>query len=262
MGPFRGLSGTLADRPRAEVRCHDDAAGIARAAADLVLATARAALAEHGRCAIALAGGSTPRALYRLLAVPPWRDAMPWADILWFWGDERHVPPDHPDSNFRMAHDALLSQVPVPAANVFRIEAEDPDPAAAAVRYEARIRDALGLGPKVFPTFDLVLLGIGADGHTASLFPGTVALRETRRIVVANRVPQLDTDRITLTAPAINHAARVVFLVAGADKAPALAAVLEGPRDPDRLPSQLVAPDSGPALWLVDHAAAAQLKGS
>jgi 6-phosphogluconolactonase len=245
---------------RRNVRVYADAATLATAAADLFAETASAAVAAHGRFCVALSGGATPQALYQLLAAPPHRDRIDWPRTFVFWGDERCVPPDHPDSNYGMTRAALLAHVPVPQAQVFRMEGEAADTAAAAARYEQNLRQVFALAPGEWPRLDLVLLGLGRDGHTASLFPHTAALGVTDRLVVANRVDTLDVTRITLTAPTINHAARVVFLVAGPDKAEPLAAVLDGPRRPDDLPAQLIAPVDGELLWLVDRAAAARLK--
>ena len=241
---------------------------------------------------VALAGGSTPRALYRLLADPaaPYRGRIDWPAIHFFWGDERHVPPDHPDSNFRMAREAMLDHVPAPAAHVHRIASEEPDAARAAERYERELIDLFGLraggqdgetarpagraAELDWPRFDLVLLGLGEEGHTASLFPGSPLLagtpmlastpmlagtRPPGRLAAAVWVDKLATWRVTLTPAALNHAATVIFLVSGAAKAPALAAVLEGEPRPLLYPAQVVAPSDGRLLWLVDRAAAAQL---
>ena len=333
---------------RREIRVVADAAELTRAAAEEVAA----ALARRGDAwvpgaaagavfgpppfpSVALAGGSTPRALYRLLADPaaPFRARIDWQAVHFFWGDERHVPPDHPDSNFRMAREAMLDHVPVPAAHVHRIAAEEPDAARAARLYERELievfglrREAAGSGEgaargadaagdaeaaggaeatgaeaagsgegaardegaagsvtesggadaadgadaacgvaREWPRFDLVLLGMGEEGHTASLFPGSplladVGFRRPRLLVAAVWVEKLQTWRITLTPPALNHAATVIFLVSGAAKAPALAAVLEGAPRPELYPAQVVAPVDGRLLWLVDRAAAAQLR--
>ncbi len=252
---------TQPDTPgRRNVRVYADAAMLARAAADLFTETAGAAVAAGGRSCVALSGGSTPRALYQLLGAPPYRDRVDWSRAFIFWGDERCVPPDHPDSNYGMARAALLAHVPVPQEQVFRMAGEVADPAVAAAQYEESLRRVFALSPGAWPRLDLVLLGLGPDGHTASLFSHTAALGVTDRLAVANRVEKLDATRITLTAPTINHAARVAFLVAGADKADPLAAVLDGPRHSDDLPAQLIGPVDGELLWLVDRAAAAQLR--
>ncbi len=212
--------------------------------------------ARGRRFCVALAGGSTPRRLYQLLAGAPYRAQVDWTQVEFFFGDERAVPPDHADSNFHMANETLLAQLDLRDPQIHRMRGERDDLDAAAVEYANEIGKVLGGTP---PAFDLVLLGLGRDGHTASLFPGTAALSEGRRWVVPNLVPQLDTRRLTLTAPILNHASYLLFLVAGAEKREALAAVLEGPRDPLRFPSQLVRPERGELLWVVDRAAAAGL---
>jgi 6-phosphogluconolactonase len=234
---------------------------LALAAAEAFLASARRALAERGRFTVALSGGSTPRALYALLAAPPYREPVDWARTHIFWGDERPVPPDHPDSNYGMARALLLGPLGLPPERVHRIRAEGPDPSAAAVAYQAEIAAALGAPADASPpALDLALLGLGADGHTASLFPGSPALEERRRWMVVQFVPALRQDRFTLTPPMLNRAREVIVLVSGGDKAAALAAVLEGPEEPERWPAQLIRPGSGRLLWIVDRAAAARLR--
>ena len=245
---------------RGEVRVQDDAAGVARAAADVFVDAAQRAVQERGRFFVALSGGSTPRALYQLLAAPPYHDQVDWSRTWVFWGDERCVPPESEESNYRMAREALLFHVPVPAHQVFRMRGELADVDAAAALYEMDLRRAFALAPGALPRFDLVLLGLGPDGHTASLFPHTAALQVRDRFVTANRVDKLNAHRLTLTAPVLNAAALVVFLVAGADKTPALTAVLDGARQPDEYPAQLIAPRDGQLIWLVDRAAAANLR--
>lgn len=213
----------------------------------------------HEMFDVALSGGSTPRTFHQVLASPPYRDRIDWATVQYYWGDERFVPPDDPESNYRMARETLLSRVPVTTDQVHRVPTEMGDPASVAQIYEADIRRDMNVLPGQLPRFDLILLGMGPDGHTASLFPHTAALQITDRLVTANDVPKLNTTRITFTVPVINNAANVVFLVAGADKADALHAVLEGPRDPETYPSRLIAPANGTLYWLVDQAAAAKL---
>jgi 6-phosphogluconolactonase len=176
-----------------------------------------------------------------------------------YFGDERNVGPDHPDSNFRMATETLLSKVPLKPEQTFRIKGEDKDTGRAAQEYEQALRASFKIGEGQFPRFDLVLLGMGNEGHTASLFPGTKALHETKRLVVRNWVGKLYTNRITLTAPAINNAARVMFMITGTDKALALKGVLEGPYEPDQLPAQMIQPSNGKVLWLVDTIAGGML---
>lgn len=215
----------------------------------------------EGVFTVALSGGSTPKNLYLLLAGDEtMRKAIPWERVHFFWGDERHVPPDHSESNYRMAHEALLSKIPLPAANVHRIKSENPDAHQAAAGYEQEIRKFFQLPDGGIPRFDLVFLGLGSDGHTASLFPGTKALNEDRRLVVANWVGKFDTLRITMTAPLLNEASEVIFLVAGDDKAAPLKSVLEGDYEPMQLPAQLIRPEKGRLLWIVDSAAARLLQ--
>ncbi|HEY0515169.1 MAG TPA: 6-phosphogluconolactonase [Thermoanaerobaculia bacterium] len=240
-----------------EVRIFDDVPALMRAAADEIALAAERAVAERGRFTWALAGGSTPRALYSLLAGDAYRDRMPWSAIHFFWGDERHVPPDHPDSNFRMAREAMLDAVPVPPGNVHRVPAEEPDAQRAAAAYESTLRAFFQVAVGEWPGFDLVLLGLGPEGHTASLFPGSPAIAERQRLVLAPWVEAQHTFRVTLTPPVLNHARRAMFLVSGEEKAAALRAVLEGAREPARYPAQIV---EGNVLWMVDRAAAGLLK--
>ncbi len=230
------------------VHLHESPEGLAEAAARAFVEGAAEAVAERGRFAVALAGGSTPKATYEVLARDHTGD-VDWPNVHAFFGDERTVPPDHEDSNFRMALEALLDRVPV--GSVHRMRGElPPDEAAAA--YEEELKEFFGEVP---PVLDLVMLGIGADGHTASLFPETPALEATDRLVVANPVPKLDTTRLTLTVPVLNAARSVNFLVAGEGKAEALQEILEGGADPRRYPAKLVRPPGGPT-WMVDRAAA------
>lgn len=244
----------------ADVRVQADAAGVASAAARLFVDAAQQAVRERGRFFVALSGGSTPRALYQMLAAPPYHDQVEWSRAVVFWGDERCVAPDDAESNYRMAREALLFHVPVLANQVFRMHGELADVDTAASLYEMDLRRAFALAPGTLPRFDLLLLGLGPDGHTASLFPHTAALGISDRFVVANHVDKLGANRLTVTVPVINRAACVTFLVAGADKAQALAGVLQGPRQPEELPAQLVAPTDGQLIWLVDRAAAADLR--
>jgi 6-phosphogluconolactonase len=229
------------------------------AAAEEVVRAAHEAVTERGQFTIALSGGSTPKNLYNLLATNA-RAALPWDRTFFFWGDERHVPPNDPDSNYRMAEEAMLSKIPVSAGNVFRIPAENPDAAAAAEGYEQDIRKFFRLEAGQIPKFDLILLGLGPDGHTASLFPGTAALQEKSHLVVANWVEKLKTNRITLTLPVLNAARCVMFLVSGTDKATVLRAVLEEDVPGELYPSKLVRPNDGKLIWLVDKAAASALR--
>jgi len=239
-----------------EVRVLPDGAAIARRAAQKFVEAGAAAVNEKGSFSVVLAGGSTPKALYGLLVNDPaLRAQVPWDKMQVFFGDERHVGPDHPDSNFRMANEAMISKSPLKPEQVTRIKGEYPDADQAAREYELAIRSYFKLADGEFPRFDLVLLGMGSEGHTASLFPGTRALHEKQRIAVSNWVGKLLAERITLTPPAINNAAHVIFMVTGADKAPALTAVLERVYEPDQLPAQLIRTANGTLLWLVDTAA-------
>jgi 6-phosphogluconolactonase len=226
-----------------------DESAFFRRAVDLFVVAARKA----ERPSVALSGGSTPKKLFEQLASPAVRAEVTWERMNFFFGDERCVPPDHKDSNYRMAHEALLSKVPVPAAQVHRMAGEM-EPSRAASAYEAELRRAFSGLP--LPRFDLVLLGIGEDGHTASLFPGTPALDETARWVVANHVDQLDTDRLTLTFPVINAARRIVILATGAPKTDIIQAVFSGA---GRYPVERVSPTDGELIWLLDAQAGQKL---
>ena len=246
-----------------EVRHLADREAVSRAAADELQRLAAAAIAARGRFRLALSGGSTPKRLYELLAGPPWRDALDWERLEVFFGDERAVPPEDAASNYHMAYEAMLGSVSLPPSRVHRMEAERPNLDTAALAYEATMARVFGLPAGIAeepPRFDLVLLGLGNDGHTASLFPHTAALRETKRWCVPNWVPQHEAHRMTLTYPVLNHAREVIFLVAGEDKAEPLSEVLEGPPDPERLPSQRIRPTAGKLLFLADVAAAAMLR--
>ncbi len=240
-----------------------DAEALYRAGAAEFVRLAGEAVRARGAFTVALSGGSTPKGLYALLATDPtWRRQLSWDAIHVFWGDERHVPPDHPDSNYRMAREAMLSRVPIPPANVYRIKSEHPDAGRAAEAYEQTLRDFFQTSGGQPPRFDLILLGLGPEAHTASLFPGTKALHETERLVVSNWVGKFFAERITMTPPVLNTAARVVFLVSGGEKALPLKGVLEGRYEPEQLPAQLIRPASGSLLWLVDRAAASLLDAS
>jgi len=228
-------------------------------AASGIIDAAQNTIASEGVFTLALSGGSTPRALYQLLAAPPFADEAPWQQIQIFWGDERHVAPDHQDSNYRMAREALLDHIPIPPENVHRMLSELPNAGAAAITYADEIHRTFGLEPGELPRFDLILLGMGEDGHTASLFPHSPALAERTALVVANPVSKLNTTRLTLTLPVINNAARVWFLISGGAKAEMLKIVLEGSEHSDEYPSQLIAPTDGDLVWLLDAPAAAQL---
>ncbi len=235
-----------------------NAAALAQAAADHFAQAAQANIAERGRFTVALSGGSTPKAMFALLAANP--QAIAWEKTFIFWGDERCVPPDHAESNYRMTQEALLSHVPLPSQNVFRMHGETA-PAAAARAYAEQLKQFFQTDS--LPQFDLVWLGMGADGHTASLFPATTALHAgDDSSVVENYVEKLQAYRLTLTAATINQAREVVFLIGGADKAATLKAVLQGDFQPELYPSQLIQPKSGNLLWMVDEAASAQISSA
>jgi 6-phosphogluconolactonase len=236
---------------------YPDLESLSRAAAARLVRQAEQAIAARGRFSVALSGGLTPRRTYELLGQAPWKDQGPWDRVHVFWGDERCVPLDDARSNARLAREAWLDRVPIPRGQVHPMKC-GAAPAAAAARYEALLREFFGGGP---PRLDLVLLGLGEDGHTASLFPGSPVLHEQQRWVAPVYVAEQDLHRLTLTATFINRAAAVAFLVAGAAKAAVVREVLQGPRDPLRLPAQLIHPVSGELLWLVDEAAAAELTG-
>ena len=229
---------------------------MARGAAERFVELGQAAIDARGCFSVGLAGGSTPKRTYELLASEAYREQLNWSKVHIFFGDERCVPPDHSESNYRMANEALISRVSIPPPNVHRINGLG-DAVANASLYEDELRTFFN--PASWPRFDLVLLGMGDDGHTASLFPGTKALAERQAWVVANWVEKVGAFRITLTAPAINHAANIAFLVTGATKAERLLEVLRGALDPEKLPSQLIQPLDGSLFWLVDKAAAGRL---
>lgn len=237
-----------------------DSDALAYEAAKRVVEIAEEAVRCRGRFIAGLTGGSTPRRLYALLGTEPYCTRLPWRKTHLFWGDERAVPPEHPDSNFGMARATLLNSVPIPENQVHRMQAEQADLNAAASRYEAEIVRVFSTQPSEQPpTFDLILLGLGTDGHIASLFPHTQALQETRRWVTPNYIPELQVNRLTLTTPILNRAATILFLVSGVEKATVLQAVLESPPDPERLPAQRIRPMAGRIRWLVDQAAASRL---
>ncbi len=243
-----------------DIRILADSAAITRRAADEFVKAASEAVAKNGVFNVAFAGGSTPKSLYALLADDPaYRAKITWDKVRVFFGDERHAPPDSPESNFRMASEALFSKGLLKPEQIARIKGEYPDTEKAALEYEQVLRAYFQLKAGEYPSFDLVLLGMGDEGHTLSLFPGTKALHAPGRIVVRNWVGKFYTERITLTAEAVNHASSVMFLITRADKAPALKAVLEGPYEPEQLPAQLIQPASGSTLWLIDRDAAKML---
>ena len=237
-----------------------DAGALARRAAQYFVEMVDEAVGGRGRARIAISGGSTPRAAFQLLGDPhgPWSGRMQWDRLDLYWVDERCVPPDDQESNYRMTREALLDRTPLRPEQIHRMEGEL-EPEVAASRYESELRNSFRLEGAEVPRFDLVALGMGPDGHTASLFPHTKALNEMSRLVTANHVPQMDSWRITLTWPVINRASSVFFLISGADKAQILKEVLMGSRDVERLPSQLIRPASGILTLILDKSAAAEL---
>ena len=242
-----------------DIHVYPTSQALLEAAAQHLLDHARQAIAARNACTLALAGGSTPKGLYSRLAAPPFQSQLDWTKVRFFWGDERHVPPDHTDSNYRMAREALLSRLPVSMAQVHRVPSELPDAQTAADQYEAELRKQFGVSAPDVPRFDFILLGMGPDGHTASLFPGTPSVHATRRLVAAPWVEELQTSRITFTPALLNHARQVTFLICGQAKAEALHAVLEGPFQPDALPAQIIRPQTGTLTWFVDQEAAGAL---
>jgi 6-phosphogluconolactonase len=263
------MSTRMLQKSHAQIRVYRDSEELALKAARLFARLADQYVIGCGRFAVSLSGGSTPKTMFSVLAAEPFLDTVPWSSIYFFWGDERCVRPDHPDSNYRMTNETLLSKVPVPPENVFRIPAELQDPDQAAKEYTNTLTRYFLAGPGAnrsgtaplsnVPRFDLVFLGMGPDGHTASLFPHTAALQAGEQIAVANYVEKFGAHRITLTAATINNARNVTFLAAGEDKAESLRSVLEGSYQPDVYPSQLIRPRNGTLLWMVDQAAASLL---
>jgi 6-phosphogluconolactonase len=277
--PIENRQSKIQNMPNPEIVILPDRAALARNAAQRFVTLARQAIDARGKFTVALSGGATPRDPYALLATPDAVRAaqVDWARVHIFWGDERAVPPDHPDSNYRMAYETLLSRVPVPPQNIHRIRAELPAEEAARAyaetlrqffqpqrtqgtqRENTKEKNPRWSASIRVPNFDLILLGLGANGHTASLFPHTRVLHETERWVAAEYVDEVKMDRITLTAPVINAAAHILFLVAGADKAATVREVLRGAYRPDHLPAQLIQPTDGRVVWLLDKSAAAAL---
>jgi 6-phosphogluconolactonase len=245
---------------RIEYCVEPDSAALARRAAQHFVEMAEQTVSQRGRARFAISGGSTPKAAFKLLADTdqPWRARMPWDKLELYWVDERTVPPTDADSNYRMTREALLDHAPLRPEQVHRMEGEF-EPEVAASRYESLLRNNFRLEGAEYPRFDLVALGMGEDGHTASIFPHTEAIHTLGRLVTANQVPQKDTWRITLTWPVINQASSVFFLIGGKDKAEVLKEVLMGPRDPERLPSQLIWPSGGILTLFLDRDAAALL---
>ena len=230
-----------------------DREGLALEAARRFAISCAEAVRRTGRFTVALSGGSSPVSLYTTLASGAYRSKINWSAVHVFWGDERCVPPDHVESNYKLAYDTLLKHVPIPTDQIHRMRGEDSNPEAAAIEYEKTLRTTFQLAPNEWPCFDLVLLGMGADGHTASLFPGSPFLRETKRLVAACDAPSRHQHRLTLTLPLINNARTVMFLVAGKGKEGVLTRVLQEKNPTDPLPAQLVRPSDGRRIWLIDE---------
>lgn len=244
-----------------KIKIVDDAEAMSRAAAQALIEHITESFQKHDAYSIALSGGSTPRSLYALLANDTeLRKQIPWERVHIFWGDERHVSPDHPDSNYRMANTALLSKVPIPATNIHRIRAEDPNADKAATNYEQEIYRFFNIKSGQMPRFNCVLLGMGSDGHTASLFPGSPALGEKKRLVMSNWVEKFNSFRITLTLPVFNNADLILLLVSGGQKAEIVKAVLANDSETIRFPVQYLQPTNGVLTWILDQSAASRLK--
>jgi 6-phosphogluconolactonase len=242
----------------AEILVGTDVEETVRIAAGQFAALARKVSDEGGVFNVALSGGSTPRRLFQLLAAEPFAGLVPWSVTQFFWADERNVPPSHPESNYSMARELLLSHVPVPPANIHRIPAGDGTAIEAADLYERILREKLPLADGL-PRLDYALMGLGTNGHTASLFPNRPTLHELQRLVVADHVDEVNSWRVTLTAPVLNNAAQITFLVIGEDKASVVEQVIEGPRNLEAMPAQLIAPANGTLTWILDSAAAGRL---
>lgn len=241
------------------VQIYPDAQRLAQAAAERFVEIAENTIRTHGAFSVALSGGSTPQSLYHILATEPYSERIDWANVQVFWGDERCVPPDHPDSNYLHAKETLLDHVPIPEANIHRIQGELPPEQAADAYEETLLRYFSALKSdeeRDNARFDLALLGMGDDGHTASLFPGTAAIHENTRWVTALYVDKLATWRVTLTPAILNRAANIIFLVSGQAKSYTLEKVIYGSYQPDRYPSQVIHPEEGTLAWMIDEGAA------
>jgi 6-phosphogluconolactonase len=240
-----------------DLRIYPTPETLSRAAAEAFAQLANKSVAERGRFTVALAGGNTPRAIYKLLATD-YREQIEWARVHFFWGDERYVPSNDPDSNYRMARESLFDHVPILAENVYRMPTDFIQPEIAAQNYEKKLRN---FWPDSWPRFDLAQLGLGPDGHMLSLFPNSPLLQEENRlVVVVTDSPKPPPTRLTLTLPVINHAVQIHFFVTGAEKAEALRSTLQGPRDCQKFPAQAVQPANGQVIWWVDEKAASLLK--
>ena len=243
-----------------EIRIAQDGPEWAQEAAALVHTVSEAAIAARGRCLVALSGGSTPKTLYKTLASPEWKERFDFSRIFFLFGDERCVAPDHQQSNFAMVQASLFHPLNIPPDHVYRMRGDLPDPLAAAQDYEKALRQLTQCVAPDMPRLDLILLGLGEDGHTASLFPGTAALKDCSRAVAVGQAPTGITSRLTLTLGVINRATVVLFLVTGTGKAPIVRAILERRNEADRMfPASMVTPAEGRLIWMLDHSAAGQL---
>ena len=249
------MEAAVSDTPDERVRVFQDLEALSRAAAELFTAVAKRCVAAQGRFTVALSGGATPRRLYTLLGSTPYRENVEWKHAHVFWADERCVPGDHPESNFKLAVDAFLSSVSMPKENIHRIKGEEV-PGRAAQDYEQEMRSFFG--PVSLPVFDLIILGAGEDGHTASLFPGSASLNERTRFALPVYLEPPMLNRVTLTLPVLNHAAEVLFLASGRAKAGVVHAIIKN-GNPLRYPAGLVQPVRGSITWLIDRQAAGLL---
>jgi 6-phosphogluconolactonase len=241
-------------KPSVNIAIYPDIDTLSQQAAQYLVRIAHESIVTRGRFTIALSGGTTPRESYSLLGNEPYRSQIDWKLVHIFWGDERCVPADNPDSNYHMADEVLLSKIPIPALQIHRMPADQPDRDAASQAYTVEMHRAFGTNG--IPDFDLIQLGMGPEGHTASLFPHQPSLYEQRRLVMPVSVPKPPPDRLTFTPPLLNAARNILFLVTGGEKADALQAVLEGPYQPDEYPAQIVHPTNGEVVWMVDTDAA------
>jgi len=240
-----------------QIAIFPDTNTLSQQAAQYIVRLASEAIVTRGRFTIALSGGSTPKILYGLLGTEPYRDQINWASVEIFWSDERCVPPDSADSNYALAQEVLLSKIPIPANQVHRMPADQPDREAASREYTSEMQRTFGTNG--IPSFDLLQLGMGPEGHTASLFPHQESLHEQQRLVIPVIVPKPPPPRLTFTPPLLNAARHVLFLVTGSEKAEAIQAVLEGPDQPEEYPAQIVRPPKGEVVWMLDTGAAAKL---
>lgn len=242
-----------------QITIYSDIETLSHEAARSVVRIAQEAIAKHGRFTIALSGGSTPKKLYALLAEEPYCSEIDWSLVDIFWSDERCVPPDDTESNYHLAQQVMLSKIPLPASQVHRMPAEQGDRDAASLAYTIEMKNVFGVGTGI-PAFDLIQLGMGPEGHTASLFPHQASLHEQQRLIMPVSVPKPPPPRLTFTPRLLNEARHVLFLVTGAEKADAVRAVLEGDFQPEEYPAQIVQPPKGEVTWMLDTAAAAKLQ--